>query len=148
MKTNNKFRSFISLLLIITLAFIGCTEDSVDPCDQTIASPKDLFMTVRVQVLDENNNIIPGEQVALNFELHACNGNKIILASYMEDTDSTGIMGPYTQKMTLQNTEDEAFITATAANLQSSVKYANKTYKYNDFDDDDNETYLLTIQVQ
>ena len=148
MKTNYKLRSFLSILLILSLSIIACEEDTVDPCHSTIASAKDIFVTARAQVLDENNVGIAGEQVTLKFEMHACNGDILTHATYTEETDSTGTIGPYTQKITLFNTEDEAFITASAPNLQSTKRFANKTYHYNDFDDDDNVNYILTIKVQ
>ena len=149
MKAHDKLLRILTIPIIFLFAFsLGCQEEEVDPCKQTIASPKDLYMTAYVQVLDGSNAGIEGEQVTLRFELHACNGDIVQLATYTTTTDSTGLMGPYTQRITLNNTEDEAFITADAPNLQSTVTYANKTYKYNDFDDDDNEIYTLTIQVQ
>lgn len=150
MNTQIKLRPGISFLLIImTVLILGCKDDNtVDPCESTIASTKILYVTADVQVVDQNGAGIANEIVEYKFEQHACNGDITLIAAYTDTTNIDGFVGPETNKMSLYNTEDEILISATAINLVSTKKFANKTYKYNDFDDNDHVTYTLTITQQ
>lgn len=134
---------FCILLLVYT-----CKDDNNDPCKDTTAPDKSITMLVTVEVVDESGNPLPNQAVEIEFERHPCGKSDILIELFEGTTDSNGEVNPSPVTITLNNTADDAFVTATAINLVSSKKWSNRTYHYADFSNGHTANLLMTIKIE
>lgn len=125
---------FIALMILV--CSIGCKEEEkTDPCESTAAANKTIRINLTVTVKSQDDTPLSNELVEVRFERHPCGASATDVVFEEENTDLQGQVVFAQQSITLKNTKDDAFITATIPNLNASKKFSNKTYHYDDFSD-------------
>ncbi len=135
-------------ILFLLMVLFSCKEENKDPCEDTEAPDKSITMIVTVKVEDETGNPISNEFVEIKFEKHPCGGSRYTVELIEANTDLQGEVKADSVTITLSNTADDAFVTATAPDLNSSKKWSNRTYHYDDFEDGHTADLLLVIKIQ
>lgn len=148
MKIKRNLVSVVTIIAVCLLAFNSCKEETTNPCDDTVAAAKSITFNITVKVEDESGNPISNEVVEIRFERHPCGKSAEVMALYEANTDQQGEIMKFGVTITLHNTADDAFVTATAINLVSSKNWTNRTYKYNEFENGDTKDLLLTIKKE
>lgn len=139
----------LGVLFILSCIFSGCKEEEkVDPCLSTVAPDKSIIVIVTVRVEDEAGNPLPNKNVIVRFERHPCGASATAVNIYEFNTDQSGQVYAGPDTITLKNTADDAFITATATDLVTSVNFSNRTYHYDEFTNFETKDLLLLIKKE
>lgn len=130
-----KASNLLSLMvLLIFVCSMSCKEEEkTDPCESTKAADKTIKINLTVSVKAQDDTPLPDRAVEVRFERHPCGASATDVVFEEENTDLQGQVVFAQQSISLKNTKDDAFITATVPNLNSSKKFSNKTYHYDDF---------------
>ncbi len=147
MKTKKAARLVTSGIIILFLIFFSTCkeEEKADPCEATIAPEKTIHLNVTVYVKPSTGGPKTDEFVTVRFERHPCGASAAEIYTTQGNTDADGKLVCNQVSIMLKNTVDDAFVTATAPNLNSSVKYSNRTFHYDDFDDGEVKTVEMII---
>lgn len=143
---NNKFFTLCFLAGFLLLAFSTCKEEEkTDPCVSTVAADKTIKLNVTIVVKTATGAPKANEFLEIRFERHPCGASAAEVYSTEGNTNAEGKYVCNQVSIILKNTVDDAFVTATAPNLNSSIKYSNRTFHYNDFDDGEIKTIEMVI---
>ncbi len=136
------------LLIILLITHYSCKkDDEVDLCKSTEAAQISITLKAVAKIVDLQNNPIANQVVEFRIEKNACGANAASdIHTFNKVTDTSGMCETDFVTLTLNNTEDEAFVTGTAPNLPSSENWKNTTFKYAAFSDGDTTVTTLNFK--
>lgn len=136
-----------SLLIVLLVANYSCKkDDEEDQCEKTAAATITITVKAVAKILDKQQNPVANEQVDIRIERNACGANAATdVHPFTGNTDSTGVFETTYVTISMNNTEDETFITGTAPNLPSTQNWKNTTYRYSAINDGDTAVTTLNF---
>ncbi len=136
------------LLIVLLISNYSCKkDDEEDQCKKTEAVEITIILKAKAKIRDNQNNPVANELVEFRIERNACGANAASdVHTFQKTTDTAGMCETDYVTLTLNNTEDEAFITGTAPNLASSENWKNTTFKYPSFSDGDTTETTLNFK--
>ena len=129
-----------------TVAFYSCKDDEKDACEDTKAAPKTLILKANAITKTQAGLPVAGQAVTMRIERNACGANASMnVHNFSGTTDTLGTFSSSFVSITLDNTLDEIFMTATAPDLNAIKNWSNATFFYNGVNNGD--TLIVELKM-